>query len=523
MSFVSVSFVLFLLGTVFAYYILPKKCQWIILLVASVLFYWIGGGKTVAYMGFTALSVWAGGLWLYRLNCCAKEADSADEKKKLTAKRKWIVAAVLIANFGMLYCLKYLDLTFAAAESFVGRFLPGWTAPRFELILPLGVSFFIFQSAGYLLDQFRGKYPPQRNFFRFALFVSFFPQIVQGPISRYRELGEQLNTEHPLDFENFRMGILQILWGYFKKLVIADRASVLVNAFFADTGAFGGAVTAVTILVYCIELYCDFSGGIDITVGVAKLFDIELAENFRRPIFALSLAEYWRRWHITLGTWMRDYLFYPLALSKPFASIGKKARKVIKGRAGKVIATSLATFVVYLVIGIWHGANFKYIIYGLWNGTIITLSLLMEGKYILWKNRLHIRDESSVWKAFQMLRTMFIVFIGRYITRAPRFAVAVSLIGRTFNIHTVHLHELWSGRLLEMGLGVKDFFVIALGLVVLMAVETYQEKRGSVRDALAKKNGWVQWSAMVALMLAVLCFGILRDSYIASGFIYQQY
>lgn len=202
--------------------------------------------------------------------------------------------------------------------------------------------------------------------------------MVQGPISRFGDLGPQLLAGRSLDFGNLKYGIQLMLWGYFKKLVIADRAAVLVSSVLDHPWDHSGSILAVGVLFYCIQLYGDFSGGIDITRGVAKLFGIDLAENFRRPLYATSLTDFWRRWHITLGTWMRDYLFYPLSLSKPFGKLGKLTRRHIKGKLGKILPTSLATFLVYLVIGIWHGANWRYIAFGFWNGGIITLSLLLS-------------------------------------------------------------------------------------------------------------------------------------------------
>ena len=188
---------------------------------------------------------------------------------------------------------------------------------------------------------------------------------------------------------------------------------------------------ATGIFFYCIQLYCDFSGGIDITRGVARLFGIDMVQNFRRPLFATSLTDYWRRWHITLGSWMRDYVFYPLSLSKPFGKLGKWARKHLKGTPGKIFATSAATFIVYLIIGIWHGANFRYIAFGLWNGTLITASLLMERRFLAWKSVLHINDKSTGWRIFMTVRTALLVFIGRYFTRAPRLTVVFSLLKTT--------------------------------------------------------------------------------------------
>ncbi|MFR4756970.1 MAG: MBOAT family O-acyltransferase [Evtepia gabavorous] len=301
--------------------------------------------------------------------------------------------------------------------------------------------------------------------------------MVQGPISRFNDLAPQLFARRSLDYTDLKYGIQLILWGYFKKMVIADRAAVLVNTVLDDPWSYSGSILAVGVLFYRIQLYGDFSGGIDITRGVARLFGIDLAENFRRPLFSTSLTDFWRRWHITLGAWMRDYLFYPLSLSKPFGKLGKFTRKHLKGKLGKILPTSLATFLVYFVIGIWHGANWRYVAFGFWNGGIITLSLLLAPYFLRWKQALRINDKSKGWHLFQLVRTNLLVFFGRYITRAPRFLTAVWMVKETF-LHP-NLPDLWNGTLMTLGLGGGDFLILFLGVATLLLAEWYQEKKGS--------------------------------------------
>ena len=248
---------------------------------------------------------------------------------------------------------------------------------------------------------------------------------------------------------------------------------------------------------------------------------IDMAENFRRPIFAMSLTEYWRRWHITLGAWMRDYVFYPLSLSKTFGKLSRWARTHIKGTGGKIFATSLATFIVYLIIGIWHGANFRYIAFGLWNGVLITASLLLERTFLRWKSALHINDKSAAWRVFMTLRTMLLVFIGRYFTRSPRLRCVFRFL-KTTVLHP-QPSQLFDGTLLSFGLAKTDFLVIALGLAVLLTLECFQERGVQIRAALEKRPGFVQWLAVTALLLAVLLLGVFRAGYIPSGFIYTQF
>ena len=516
MSFTSLSFLLLVAGAVLVYYLLPQHAQWCVLLAASLVFYCVGGGKTVLYVFYTAAIVYVCGLLLGHYNDLRRAAPK-EERKAVTARykprRRAVVLVACLLNFGLLYVLKYWNFT-------ADLFLPladraGVQLPLSELVLPLGVSFFMFQSVGYVIDVYRDKYAPEHHFGKLLLFVSFFPQMVQGPISRFGDLGPQLLAGRSLDFGNLKYGIQLMLWGYFKKLVIADRAAVLVSSVLDHPWDHSGSILAVGVLFYCIQLYGDFSGGIDITRGVAKLFGIDLAENFRRPLYATSLTDFWRRWHITLGTWMRDYLFYPLSLSKPFGKLGKLTRRHIKGKLGKILPTSLATFLVYLVIGIWHGANFRYIAFGLWNGVLITASLLLEKTFLRWKAALHVNDKSAGWRVFMTLRTALLVFIGRYFTRAPRLRSVFTLLKTTV------LHP-QPGQL-SLGLAKTDFLVIALGLIVLLVLESLQERGVQIRAELEKKSGFVQWAAMTALLLAVFLLGVFRAGYIPSGFIYTQF
>ena len=522
MSFVSAVFPLFLAASVLVYYLLPKRFRWLALLIASFVFYLAGGVKTVGFLLFTVLTTWAAGLGLEALNAKRKGASKA-EQARIKGQKKALCALALLLNFGMLFALKYLDFTASALANALGRFGIAWTPRKLGLLLPLGVSFFIFQTVGYVIDQFRGKYPAQRNPAKFALFAAFFPQMVQGPISRYDELAPRLLEGNDFDAENLRSGIQRILWGYLKKMVVADRAAVLVNYFFANHAAYGGAMVLFSMLIYCIQLYCDFSGGIDVAIGAGELFGVRLAENFQRPIFATSLAEYWRRWHITLGTWMRDYVFYPLTLSRPFGKLNKWARKHVPGKLGKIVSTSLATFIVYLLIGLWHGANFRYIAFGVWNGGIITLSIALKNVFHTWREALHIDPKNHLWRGVSMVRTALIVFVGRFITRSPRLLTAAELLRRCVSPGRFRLGELLDGAALRMGLTGSDLTVIGLGTAILLAVEIFQEYRGPVRPALAKQRAIIQWLAMLLPMAALLLLGLLRGSYIASEFIYRQY
>ena len=511
MSFTSVEFILLVTAAVVLYYLVPKRFQWIVLLAANYIFYLCGGVLLTGYLLAATVCTYAAGLALERLNAKKGQLD----KNLWKRRKKSVAAAALIFNFGMLYVVKYLDGTLEVLSQIAGR-----PVTQINILVPLGISYYIFQSCGYVIDCYRGKYAVEHNIGHYALFVSFFPQMVQGPISRFDQLAPQLTAERKLCWDDLQIGIQLALWGYFKKIVIADRAAVLVNNVIMENCPYGGAVIALGILFYCIQLYCDFSGGIDITRGVARMFGIDMTLNFRRPLFSTSLTDYWRRCNITLGAWMRAYGFYPLAFSKPFGKLGKWARKHFKGMMGKICATSTATFIVYLIIGIWHGANFRYIAFGLWNGILITASLLMERRFLSWKEKLHINDKSTGWRIFMTVRTFGLVFIGRYFTRAPRLKTVFTLLGTTV-LHP-HFSE-FTSVVPTLGLGISDFIIIFVGILIVHGVEFFEERGTDVQTWLNERPALMQLTVLTVSLVVLLLFGIFRAGYISSEFIYKQF
>ena len=510
MPFTSLSFIGFVAVSLIAYYLVPRRSKWVALLAASYVFYAAGGWRMVFYIMYTTLVTYSAGMVLGRLNAkltgLPRDCASYIRIRKL---KKLVAAAALLLCLGLLFMFRYWNFSVSAVTS-SDRFM-------LNLVVPLGVSFYIFQSVGYVIDVYRAKHPPETNPAKYALFVSFFPQVVQGPIGRFHHLAPQLTAGAALDWTNIKFGIQLAMLGYFKKLVIADRAGIAVNEIFYNIGGHGGTVIAFAVFLYCIQLYCAFSGGIDITRGVAKMLGIEMAENFRRPLFATSLADFWRRWHITLGAWLKDYLFFSMALSKPLVRIGQFTRKRVGGTLGKIIPTSMCTFAVYFAIGIWHGASFRFIAFGLWNGIIITSSLLLAGLYSAVKKRLRINSEARWWWVFSILRTSFIVFLGRYMTRAPRFMYGVRMLWRTFTDFRPRV--LLDGTLLGFGLNRFDMLVILLATLAVVGVEYYQERGGKVRETLEKRGFFVQWAAVVLPLAAIIFLGLWGQ---AEQFIYGQ-
>lgn len=515
MAFTSAAFALFTAAGLFVYYLLPKKARPYCLLALSYAFYLSYGVGILGYLLFTTLSTYVAALLLERDFPKRDGEEEKAYKKRRKHHRNRICAAGLILNFGLLYFVKYWNVTLDALrvpESLL----------RVDLFLPLGISFYIFQSMGYLIDVKREKIAAETNVFRFALFVSFFPQLVQGPIGRYDELSKTLFAGADFSFDTVKSGALTVFRGLLKKLCLADRAAVCATAILdAENGTFGGGMVLCGILFYCVQLYCDFSGGIDIARGVGKLFGVDMAENFRRPLFSESLAEFWRRWHITLGAWLKDYLFYPLTLSKPFIKIGKFTRRHIKGSAGKILPTSLVTFIVYFVIGIWHGANMKYVLFGFYNGIIITLSLLLEPFFETARKKCGAFSTSRTARILRMVRTSLLVVVGRYITRSCDIPTALSSFAALFC--DFRAAELTVGNFAALGLSGIDYSVLAVGVLLLFAAELCEEKGDALSVRIEKKGTAAVFVATVAAFSVFVLFGLFRGSYIASEFIYKQF
>ena len=539
MSFLSMKFLLFLVAAVAGYYVIPRQLQWVWLLIFSYIFYLASGPAAVVFILTTTATTFLGGLWLEHtdraLACAldrtlARDPDrlrrpanpqqplSPDEKKALKARfkqrKKWITALVLFVNFGILAALKYRNF---AADNM--NLLFGTHFSSAKLLLPLGISFYTFQSMGYLIDVYRGKYAPDRNPFRFALFVSFFPQILQGPIGRYDRLASQLYGQKSFSLTRIERGLQLMLWGYFKKIVIADRAAVVVSEVFGNYQSYGGILVMAGVLCYSLQLYGDFSGGMDVIMGASECFGISLDANFKRPYFAQSISDFWHRWHITLGTWMKDYVFYPFSLSKGMNKFGKYCKKHFGKHVSRVLPVCIANLLVFFLVGVWHGPAWKFIVYGLYNGIIIAASNLLAPIYAGMARKLHIPLESKPWMAVRILRTFLLVNISWYFDMAESLEAALTMMKNT--ITGFSLSALTDGSLLRLGLDLKDYAALVLSCAVLFAVSLLQENHVNMRDTLAAKPLAARWCVYLMLLFSVPLLGQITMT--GGGFIYAQF
>lgn len=524
MSFLSIAFLVFLAIGLVCYYCCPKKQRWIVLLMLSLVFYCWGGVTPVLYVIGTAMTVWSSALWINKIHKKNqtyirenKATLSSEGKKALKAKAKrkqrWIFITVLLINFGVLAVIKYYNFTLSTLWPHLGY--EGVFKP-IKFLVPMGISFYTFQAISYLIDVYNAKYQAEKNPARFLLFVAFFPQVVQGPIGRYDQLGEQLKEEHKLEHKNLSHGAILMLWGYFTKLIIADRMAPVVATVFNSPGEFGGCVTVIGVFFYAIQLYADFAGGINIVTGAAEMFGIKLAPNFKRPYFATSLGDFWHRWHISLGNWMRDYVFYPFAVSKPVSNMSKALKKK-SVYLSRVLPAVLGNILVFLIVGIWHGAQWSYVFWGLYNGIVLALSAMLEPLFKKVTKKIPKLHGSWVWHIFAVLRTFVVVCIGYYFDRAPTINDAFVMFKQTF-LCPMGV-QLTDGTLLQLGIDAADYRILIAGMILVFALSFFQERGVCIREWLDKRNVVIRWGLIYMLIFAIFAF-IMTDVVETEAFMY---
>lgn len=536
MSFTSAAFACFLILTIVIYYLFPRKnYQWIVLLVASYVFYLWADIRFLFYIVFTTVTTYLATRKITQINLATK-AFIKENKNSLTredrtaykakAKRKtrnWTTLCLLL-NFGILFFIKYFNyLSYIASRVF------NLSSVSLNLLIPLGISFYTFQSMSYVIDVYREDTEAEQNIAKLALFISFFPQILQGPISSYNQLAHQLYEPHRCEYRRIKYGLELMLWGFFKKLVIADRAAAAIQAVTNSPYEFNGTVLTFTVLLYALQLYADFSAGIDIIRAIAQMLGIDMIQNFRQPYFATSLNDYWNRWHISLGAWMKSYIFYPIALSKGANRFTKAVKNSFFGKSkvgaylAVVLPGTIASLIVFLVVGIWHGAGSKYILFGIYNGIIIMLSTLFKPCFE-WVNRfLHINVKSFAHHAFQIVRTFILVCIGnitdliwsardflpwlRKIITEQNFIAAKEQIGNNISLCK------------------PDYILLILCTLLMFAVGVLRENNPSIplRTIFEREGTFTQWILIVSCIIVILIFGIYGPGVQASEFAYAQF
>jgi len=368
---------------------------------------------------------------------------------------------------------------------------------------------------GYLVDVYWGNCEVQKNYWKTLLFVSFFPQVTQGPISEYSQLSAELFGEHEFTYKKYSHGFQRMVWGYFKKMVVANMISPYVTDVFLNYSEYTGITCLLGAFAYSVEIYADFSGYMDIMCGICEMFGIQLTENFERPYFSKSIAEYWRRWHISLGAWFKKYIYYPIGVSKWNQKLGKISQKKFGKHIGQTIPASIALVVVWLTTGLWHGASWAYIAWGGVNGLFIIFSLWMEPVYDKVKGILRINERTFGWKIFQTIRTFMLVTFIKVLPEVGTLSAGVGLIRRIFVNHDIPTSF---NEMLPFVEDKLNFIVIIFGVVLMFGFSLLQ--RDSKIEKYYKLPIMIKSLVLTLLTLLVLIFGVANGS---GGFMYAQF
>lgn len=502
MAITSFGYLAFLAVALLFYYAIKPKWQTGYLLIVSLLFYGLSAQwYTILYLLASTVSVYYGALVI----------EKTTEQKK--AKR--VLTAVLCLNFGLLVLLKYHGFLLWNVNSI--RALAGKEAvgTSLQLTASLGISYYTLQLTGYLLDCYWRVGIVQKDFFRFALFAGYFPQMTSGPISRYKQIQENLYEEHPIQYQQVTHGLKRMAWGMFKKMVIADRLALVVNSVYSNYASYHPLLIWAGIFCFALQLYTDFSGCMDIVLGTSECFGIRLPENFRNPFFAVTIQEFWQRWHITLGTWLKDYIMDPVLKSDTWVKLGEHTRKKFGRKWGKRIPTYLGMLILWLAMGLWHGSGWKFIIgEGLWFWLIIITGNMCSKSLQKLVKKLHINVKNPLWIAFQRLRTFVLFSIGLICFRAAdmKEVFAVLKAGVT-NFSRRGFSQV------RGDLGATNLLLLTIAFLILVIVELMQNRKIDVFDWITERPAGISWVCYLVICgMILLSLSISGQSFIYAGF-----
>ena len=495
MLFNSLSFLIFFPVCLALYMVLPAKARTFILLAASIFFYMCWNPVYVLLLASSILVTYF----------CALALPKFEGK---TGSRRAVLISGLVINFGILFVFKYFNF-FADT---VSRFLPGAVRPL-DLLLPVGISFYTFQAVGYLIDVYRGD-EPERNIFRYALFVSFFPQLVAGPIERSGNLLKQIREldKRPLmNMDDFKKGAFIMLYGYFMKMVIADRAAILVDTVYDPEHylEYAGFSVLLAAVLFSVQIYCDFAGYTYIAIGAARMMGFTLRDNFNTPYLATGIRDFWDRWHMSLTGWFRDYLYFPLGGSR-------------KGKTRKYINI----MIVFLLSGLWHGAGWHFVFWGLLHGVLrvfeeIASPVWNKFRTLMSDNFFGGRRDEKSYRLLAQVVTFLTVTGCWMFFRAGSTRQAVHLIRNMFG--GLGLWQLTDGSLFTLGLDAKEMNVLIIGIFIMILIDRLINKKVDVPAFFAERSEIVQGAALLIGILFIVIFGIYGKQYDATAFIYFQF
>lgn len=490
MQFNSLDFIVFFPVVTLIYFLIPKKVKNIWLLFASYYFYMCWNVKYISLLLTSTVITYLSGLLLEKF----KHTDKSDSRKIIL--KKCVVAVSIILNIGMLFYFKYTNFALDTIQNVLSKFNIIVSLPDFDIILPIGISFYIFQALSYTIDVYRDEIYAEKNFFRYALFVSFFPQLVAGPIERSKNLLKQFSQPKTFDYPSVRSGLLTMLWGYFVKMVIADRCAILVDTVYADYPSYFGFQLITANVFFAIQIYCDFMGYSTIAKGAAKVLGYNLMDNFNSPYLATSVKDFWRRWHISLSSWLKDYLYIPLGGNK-------------KGKFRKY----LNIMITFLISGLWHGANLTFVLWGIIHGIYQIAEDIVSPLYNKFIQTAKINTETFSYKFLQILKTFVLVDLAWVFFRAGSIPEAFCIIKQSF-----YLKNFWlilNDGLYQLGLDVRNMNILTLGIAALLISDIMRGKNIVLHDWIKKQNIIFRYALYWgALMLIIFSMDITGKEFI---------
>lgn len=498
MQFNSVNFMLYFPIVIGLYFVIPSKWRKMWLLLASYYFYMSWNAKYVLLIGTSTIATYICGLLLSK---CMK-------KKAAVWKKKTIIVSCMILNLGILAVFKYGNFTIDSVNAILKMFHMNVIDRKIDLLLPVGISFYTFQALGYIVDVYRGDVEAEKDFCRYALFVSFFPQLVAGPIERSKNLLNQMRGIEKIRLWNARRvtsGAILMVWGFFMKMVISDRIALLVNQVFDNYRVYGSTELILAALGFTVQIYCDFGSYSIIAIGAAKIMGFELMENFNTPYFARNIRDFWSRWHISLSTWFKDYLYIPLGGNR-------------KGKWRK----ALNLMIVFLVSGLWHGARWNFVAWGGIHGLYQVIGDLTRHTKEKIIKRLQIKTECMSWKLLQTVITFSLVVFAWVFFRADSITDALYFIKRMLIRQTPW--ALFDGTIYTLGLDATEMNILIFSIIVLLLVDLIKyRKKINLDEFLFEQNIWFEWLVLIVLIGMIFVFGEYGPAFDVQQFIYFQF
>lgn len=498
MVFNSVQFLIFFPVVFIVYFLLPPGIRYIWLLVSSYYFYICWNPQYIILILFSTVITYISGIVMEVLR---------EGKEDIRLRRhclKICVALSLILNLSMLFYFKYFKFAISTLNRIFGIIGAEVEISSRDIILPVGISFYIFQALGYTIDVYRGEVKAERNFLRYALFVSFFPQLVAGPIERSKNLLRQVDSPTYFDLENVRQGLLTMAYGLFMKVVVADRLAGIIDPIYGDWINHTGMDLAAATMLFAVQIYCDFEGYSQLAIGSAQVLGFRINQNFKTPYLCTNIREFWKRWHISLTDWFRDYLYIPLGGSR-------------KGRARKYINT----MIVFLISGLWHGASWHFVVWGGVNGFYSILQDSTESVRKKVYRFLKIDTKALFWRCLCGFVTFFLIDISWLLFRSSGVRQAISILYKIWN--GFNPCYFFSDDFYNIFGSTKMFSIIVFSLAAVGVIDMIRQKGFSLKEYLLKQQIIYRWSIYLILIFIIMLWGAYGNDYEQTQFIYFQF